>query len=378
MLRLPQFLALLLLIPSSSFFFPRSAFPHLPPILSSTSSPINEMEAWLASNDVATAAAKHTETATFRGLILLSTPTATQSPLITLPKKLALSTTSTQNWDVDLATQLLTEICLGSTSSLSGYVSLLSSGAYGSSSTPLSSTLDSFKIPESCNSEPLPNWTAPNSLRHWTPEERSYLVEACGSRGQRALDASVKQLRSWIELTGSPSSNISSTFDIKDNRVLWFVWAMEAVHSRAFMGIAGVENSGAVTAALVAQGLGLVSGCAGVGFDEFPLVVVGGVAFAVGLGFNVFKGLVNPKEVLMLPYIDSANHDESSQNAIEYNPLKQEFELVCKGDQTPDSELFISYGERSPVDLLINFGIVKGGKAGRETDRRIMVDMLQK
>lgn len=153
---------------------------------------------------------------------------------------------------------------------------------------------------------------------------------------------------------------------------------MEAVHSRAFMGIAGVENSGAVTAALVAQGLGLVSGCAGVGFDEFPLVAVGGVAFAVGLGFNVFKGLVNPKEVLMLPYIDSANHDESSQNAIEYNPLKQEFELVCKGDQTPDSELFISYGERSPVDLLINFGIVKGGKAGRETDRRIMVDMLQK
>ena len=339
------------------------------------------MESWLNKNNVPTTVAKHRETDTFRGLVL-STATATtpnlQQSIITLPRSLTLSTTSASHWDSELATQLLNAVFLGSSSPLSGYVSLLTNGLYGSSSAPPPSLpLDSSGLPLSCSSSPLPQWTSPSSLRHWSASERSYLIECCGPVGERAVKSAIDQLQSWVKISGSDPTGILNTDDIKDNRTLWFVWAMEAVNSRAFRGVGGVKNGRLVAAALIAQGLGLASGCVGVGFDEFSMVAGGGVAFFIGLGVNIFKGLRNPKEVLMLPYIDSANHDAESKNLIQYNPIKREFEFTWgDADSRQDEELFISYGDRSSADLLINFGIIKGGKEGRESDRRIMAEML--
>ena len=69
----------------------------------------------------------------------------------------------------------------------------------------------------------------------------------------------------------------------------------------------------------------------------------------------------------MLPYIDSANHDETSKFEILFNPLSSSFELAREdGSRGPANgeELFISYGKRGRTDLLVNFGIVEGGKRG--------------
>ena len=69
-----------------------------------------------------------------------------------------------------------------------------------------------------------------------------------------------------------------------------------------------------------------------------------------------------------MPYIDSANHDETSKLEILFNPRSSSFELVCEdGSPAPakGEEIFISYGKRGPTDLLVNFGIVEGGKRGK-------------
>ena len=81
---------------------------------------------------------------------------------------------------------------------------------------------------------------------------------------------------------------------------------------------------------------------------------------------------------VLLPLIDSANHLEEADSAIEYSPLTDSFDL--KGgpkclleEEDGKQQLYISYGKKSDRELLLNYGFLKGTsyKVGEnETERR--------
>lgn len=75
--------------------------------------------------------------------------------------------------------------------------------------------------------------TAPDSLRHWTPQQKSRLERS--EKGKKLLEAENKQQEEWRQ-----KYNSLGTLRKKMNYEN-FQWAMEAVHSRAFRGDFGGE-----------------------------------------------------------------------------------------------------------------------------------------
>ena len=109
-----------------------------------------------------------------------------------------------------------------------------------------------------------------------------------------AVKAGNEQLRRWLGEVGGSGSGVERVQDVEDRRLLWFLWAMEVVYSRAFRGIGGGGGGGIL--ALGAQAGGLALGGFGVWNNEAAVMGVGGAVAAAGLAYNVFKGL-RDKEV---------------------------------------------------------------------------------
>ena len=73
--------------------------------------------------------------------------------------------------------------------------------------------------------------------------------------------------------------------------------------------------------------------------------------------FIPYKG-----EVVLLPFIDSANHLEDADSEIRFDPLNGVFSLSvgpkCTVRENSGIQLYISYGPKSDGELLLNHGFM--------------------
>jgi hypothetical protein len=84
------------------------------------------------------------------------------------------------------------------------------------------------------------------------------------------------------------------------------------------------------------------------------------------------------QSAVLLPFIDSANHVQQADSTIEYNPLKDCFQLTI-GPNCVDaatSQLFVTYGNKSDAELLLKYGFLPGVScpqdASEDEQRRLM------
>ena len=80
--------------------------------------------------------------------------------------------------------------------------------------------------------------------------------------------------------------------------------------------------------------------------------------------FLVNLAVPTKDDVVLLPYIDSANHLEEAHSTIQYDPLGGAFSLSvgpqCLVREGAGTQLYISYGPRSEGELLLNYGFLPG------------------
>lgn len=290
---------------------------------------VDDFEKWLSSEPVASwISLEHARFGTLRGLRWTNgdgkkkTP-ASKTLVASVPRAKVLSSDSTENWDVELACRLWKEACLGERSDYWGYIQLLTNGK-GVLSGPM---------------EP----TAPDALRHWTSEQKTLLNKT--ESGKRLLALQQQQDAKWREMHRAVKDEIS-----------WeaFAWAMEVVHSRAFRGTkeTNLASLAVPVVAAVAGKLYMTDNP-----DISPLVL--GALAAVAAMPVVASLVTHQQSAVLLPLIDSANHLESADSSIDFDPLSRSFQLtigpLCV-DQ--DSQLFISYGSKSDAELLLNYGFL--------------------
>ena len=291
----------------------------------------------------------------------------TNTPLLQIPKEVVLRSSVVKNkeeldsladdWDVDLAIQLLEECKLGKQSRLYGYCALLLRG------TSLEEEEDAAAVPPS---------TAPNALRNWTPNQKEWLT--CTERGQKLVAFQEKQSKEWEQKYNALSSSDRTLFPRSQ-----FLWAMEAVHSRAFQGEFGADGGNPIQQlsqalipfAAVAFGLNYVnqSPTSVSLLGENTALALGLLSCApIGLNFISQTIFGESKDAVLLPFIDSANHLETARSDIAFDPLSGAFtvsitgEKSCLKEEGPDGkvQLYISYGTKRDTELLLNYGFVPG------------------
>jgi len=146
-----------------------------------------------------------------------------RTKVISLPRDLVLRSTVVEDkeeldsladdWDAALAIKLLRECRLGTESRLYGYTSLLLRSA----------------SPTYFTTNTTPPSTAPDAIRNWTKPQLDRLTTS--PRGQKLLSALLTQTSEWADKYKSLPRSTRSTYTQPQ-----FIWAMEAVHSRAFKG----------------------------------------------------------------------------------------------------------------------------------------------
>lgn len=118
----------------------------------------------------------HDDFGNLRGLSYKKT---SEESVMTIPKSIVLdSDFSEPDWDANLAQKLWQECKRGSSSSISGYVQLLTRGQWSPADLPA-----------------LPPSTAPDALRHWTDSQLNSLKE--NPSGQKLLDLMHEQEQIW-------------------------------------------------------------------------------------------------------------------------------------------------------------------------------------
>jgi hypothetical protein len=297
---------------------------------------VNEFESWFSSVSGASCSPSVTHAAfgSLRGLDYSSSPLElTKGELLTVPRSRVLqSDFSLPDWDANLAEQLWMECVKGTESEISGYCELLKRGS-------------TDKIPPS---------TAPDSLRHWTDEQKQLLVTTVA--GERLIELQNQQEGQWKRKFSK----------IKDMSWDEFEWAMEVVHSRAFCGDFGIGSS--PISPVLSAAIPLVAAVAGYvyfvqmhGQDDIVLLGLG-VAVAVPAIINLLSQ--SPPAAVLLPLIDSANHREGADSTIDYSPLSSAFTLSagpgCLVEEDGKKQLYINYGKKKDVELLLNYGFLEG------------------
>lgn len=295
--------------------------------------------------------------------------------VISLPKDLVLQSPYVDNkdelddiaydWDVNLSLQLLKECKLGDKSSLYGYCSLLTQGVDFNSATP------------------CPPSTAPDALRNWSDDEKAMLAST--QRGERLLRVGEKQDKEWKDKYNSLSISDRNEFTFEQ-----FQWAMEAVNSRAFKGdFSGQDTLKSISKALVPFAAGALAlnyiQSSPFGADENMTFLLLLVACApVVLNF-MSENLGGKKlDAVMLPFIDSANHKESAQSDIAFDPLSGSFTVAVEGNSCFEKDgdkdqFYISYGQKRDTELLLNYGFLNGMKENyesREDRRKLLAEIF--
>jgi len=244
-----------------------------------------------------------------------------------------------ENWDVTLATKILKECGKGKLSSYYGYCQLLCSG-------------EQIDGPLKNN---VPPSTAPNAFRRWKNDEKAMFESS--EKGRQLLTLSDRQLKSWKQKY--LESDIKKEFTYEQ-----FEWAMEAVHSRAFKGLSSAKAAATSIPLVATQFVAVLGGAYGLlqGNNSGDNIAIACALIAtLPLVFNLFTE--DRGDVAMLPYIDSINHKESANSKIEYDPLSKSFSLTIDNSCLEENvdgkmQLFISYGERSDAELLLNYGFL--------------------
>ena len=171
----------------------------------------------------------------------------------------------------------------------------------------------------------------------------------------------------------SSSESFSFTFE-------QFQWAMEAVHSRAFKGnFSGSDPLKELSKTLIpfaaaAFGLSYIRSSSSpylfTNDDNITFLLLLVACSPVILNFindNIINGNgTKSVDVVMLPFIDSANHKESVRSNIEFDPLKGAFTVTMEGSNCIErdegknekrgkslKQFYISYGEKRDTELLL-------------------------
>jgi len=322
----------------------------------------------------------HADFGNLRGLTMSPAKKSMDSPinLMNVPKSIVLSSDFTQSdWDVDLAEQLWMECKRGPSSSLSGYVALLTNGWSSASTT----TTKDRMIPPS---------TAPDTLRHWSNEEKQRL------KGNEAGDKLLNLLEQQNQLWRDKFTRRQMT----DNEMMMmtyeqFEWAMETVHSRAFCGKFGIIkdnddktkspilSSSSIFSFSAISGIVIPLVAAISGFQYYYQnpnandLVMMGFAF-MALTPTIFFNLVmnqSPPFAVLLPMIDSANHRDDAPSNIEYDPLSNSFTLSITRDclvkeNDGKTQVYVSYGSKKDTELLLNYGFLPGVDSEGNTQER--------
>ena len=302
---------------------------------------------------------------TLRGLEFTSKSSQDLDRVAVIPRKMVLSVPYTEDddeWDTKLSCKLGQECRKGKESAYYGYCALLTKGA---------------NLDPSCKSYPS---TAPDALRHWTSEQKSLLEQS--EKGKRLLKAEHQQQVKWMNKYDAMPAGEKEQISKDD-----FLWAMEAVHSRAFRGDFGALDGGeggplrklaSLLLPLSALAFGVIY-ATNPGMNEYyiPMAVLAASPVVLTMVANK-KG---SKEAVMLPLIDSANHLEEADSVIEFDPAVNAFVLslgrkclVKELDETGEkAQVCISYGLRGDSELLVNYGFLRGvtmKKAGNDGDDR--------
>jgi len=256
--------------------------------------------------------------------------------LITLPKDKTLATFAKEQcpfpawinptfWEkqpnyVRLAIKLLWERQLGANSNVEEYVKL------------------------------LPNPEDFDTLYHWSDAELKSLQYP-------ALEMSVRRQREqWAKLyeqLSSTSSGAGSSFTQTE-----FVWAMECVLSRAFSGRFGGNQK------LIAIQLGaIVVGGVLYFTQDNPLGLVAAIGYALPATIDEIQAILDPEkqknEMVLLPMIDSLNHQTTVKTNLGFNPLQNTFTISMDKEYRKSEQVFMSYGEKTNDELLQFFGFVE-------------------
>lgn len=282
--------------------------------------------------------------------------------ILVVPDNLVLKTnynrnkerTVDENWDSNLSVLLLKECLKGSESELSGYCSLLCRGV-------------------DFSSVPSPPSTAPNSLRHWTTNQKARLRRS--EVGEKLIKTAKRQMNRW--------SKKYEALPEEDRALITeeqFLWAMEAVNSRAFKGNYGggaLNKLQSLTFPILAAIAGLIFLFAGDDDAADMIAQFCGLLVVAPAALSLAEESKGPDaaqaDAVLLPFIDSANHLEEAESNIEFNPVTGEFTLeigrncqVEEGDGR--TQLFISYGPKTDRELLLNYGFLPGAD-GVKTER---------
>lgn len=334
-------------------------------------------EEWFSANSSSGAEANSIKHALFhsdslRGLEFTSTKSSDLSKVAVVPRSLVLSAPFSddddeeggRSWDTNLSLKLWQECQKGKDSKYYGYTALLTRGE------------------NLINSQsPYPS-TAPDSLRHWTSDEKAMLEKS--ENGKKLLDFEQKQQKEWRQKYNSLSTSETENMSYED-----FQWAMEAVHSRAFRGDFGALDGGEggplrKIASLLLPFSALAFGVfyaidptMGKAQYFLPLSIVA----AAPVVLTIIADQKGSKEAVLLPLIDSANHLEEADSVIEYDDGKFVLSLgrkclVKEVDEGRErAQVCISYGVRKDSELLLNYGFMRGVtmdgvKTGDECDDR--------
>ena len=167
-----------------------------------------------------------------------------------------------------------------------------------------------------------------------------------------------------------------------------FLWAMEAVNSRAFKGNYG----GGVVNKLQSLALPFLAAICGLIFlfayddatadliAQFCSLLVVGPA-VLGLAEESKSPDQTEADAVLLPLIDSANHLEEAKSIIDYNPVNREFTLEIGSncqveEENGKTQLFVSYGLKTDRELLLNYGFLPG-ETGVTVEDEAGEDMLR-
>lgn len=297
---------------------------------------VQEFEEWFTTSPGASCrpSLQHASFGSLRGLTFTEENGIKENThALTIPDKLVLSAPiSDPNWDVQLAQQLWTECLKGRKSDIHGYCALL--------------TLGTLVDANSC-----PPSTAHNALRHWTDAQRQLLGKSV--KGSKLLGYQKEQELQW-----------KSNYACLQTNMTWqqFEWAMEVVHSRAFCGTFGNAPSLFAAAPVLAGAIGYTY------WQNNPEpsdLLLFGLAILGALPVLVTFASPEQERAVLLPLIDSANHLETADSSIEYNPLTREFTLnvgpkCLVEEEGGKTQLYISYGKKSDAELLNNYGFLPG------------------
>lgn len=283
-----------------------------------------------------------------RGLKVISRSNGS-SPLVIMPRGATLSVgpkdkSPFQTWVPDdvwnekpwyarLALKLLWERELGDKSTISGYIKLL----------PKLGTFD--------------------TLIHW---EDGQLLPL---RYPSLVESAKRQRYAWSEMhmklrNGCPegAGNISRDY---------FIWAMECVLSRAFSGSFGFDSLTTIGMVGVAIGGGVISittmepwGLVAASLLLLPftlpeLMSMFNTEAATAAAGDMLKSAGTSIDHVLLPFIDSMNHDSSCPTDLKFSPLQRSFSLTVKREFAAGDQAFISYGPKTNDELIQFYGFVE-------------------